>query len=275
MTRIKSILMMAGLALPLTIAPTYTAMAFDGATQAQTEKTNAAPFQPTENVMADVDAMLARASAQGKLGLIVMGGNWCHDSLALATRMGTPELAPILETNYETMLVDVAGLSDNMDVARRFGRPVIYGTPTVLIIDPATQQLVNAHDMHQWRDAESISMADSTAYFTKMATAATRGVPQEAAMAPHYAKMMADIDAFEEAQAKRIYGGFAVVGPMVMMKNGERPENFRSLWVELSKFRYQITKDLTALKAEVRSFAAEGNNSAVLAYPNYTPFSWE
>jgi hypothetical protein len=173
------------------------------------------------------------------------------------------------------MLVDVAGLSDNMDVARRFGLPVIYGTPTVLIVDPATRQLVNAHDMHQWRDADSISMADSTAYFTKMANAETRSTPQEAAMAPHFTQMMANIDAFEEAQAKRIYGGFAVIGPMVMMENGERPENFRSLWVELSKFRYQITKDLASLKADVHSFATKGHMDAVLTYPTYAPFSWE
>ena len=275
MKRFATLLTALPLFLPLLVVPFGAANAVVDATETNVVQRKASPFQPRENAMADVDALLESAAAKGKLGLIIMGGNWCHDSRALVRRMNTPELAPILKDNYETMLVDVAGLNENMDVAKRFGRPVIYGTPTVLIVDPETKRLVNAHDMHQWRDAESISMEDTTSYFTKMAAAETRGAPTDSDLAPHYAAMMADIDLFEKTQAKRIYRAFSVVGPMVMMKNSERPENFRTLWVELSKFRYKITKDLAALKAEVRKFSATGDENAELHFPSYDPFSWE
>jgi len=271
---LTGVLKVSSLILPLCAMPAAAVFAIDGTSNSKEAAVKAPAFPPRKNAMADVDAMLAKASAKGKLGLIVMGGNWCHDSNALARRMSSPKLAPILDANYESMLVDVAGLSDNMDIAKRFGRPVIYGTPTVLIIDPATKQLVNAHDMHQWRDAESISLEDTTAYFTKMVTAETREAPADDQLAPHYAAMMAEIDTFEKVQAGRIYNAFSIVGPMVMMKNKERPENFRDLWVELSKFRYQITKDLSSLKAEVRKFAAQDGH-AELTFPSYEPFSWE
>ena len=261
--------------LPLCALPMGASFAAEEATKSEVEAKSRSPFPARKNAMADIDALLERAASNGKLGLIIMGGNWCHDSQALVRRMSTPELSPILDANYESMLVDVAGLSDNMEVAKRFGRPVIYGTPTVLIIDPATKQLVNAHDMHQWRDAESISLKDTTDYFTKMVSAETRGTPAELADNAQYSKFAAGITAFEKAQAKRIYAAFSIVGPMVMMDNAERPKNFRALWVELSKFRYQITKDLSALDAQARAFVANGDEAGELTYPSYEPFSWE
>ena len=272
---LNSVLKVVSLTLPLCALPVGALYAEGATSKSNAEAENASPFPARKNAMADVDALLARASTNGKLGLIILGGNWCHDSHALARRMNTPELAPILSANYESMLVDVAGLSDNMDVAERFGRPVIYGTPTVLIVDPATKQLVNAHDMHQWRDAESISIEDTKDYFTKMAKAETRGTPTELIGNAHYSKLKAAIADFENAQAKRIYAGFAIVGPMLMMSDDERPENFRKLWVELSKFRYQITKDLSTLDSQARAFVKNGNTDGDLNYPSYKPFSWE
>jgi len=269
------ILKLLALLIPLSVFPSGTVLALDGAAKSNAAAKNRAPFPARENAMADVDALLERASAKGKLGLIIMGGNWCHDSQALVRRMSTPELAPILDENYESMLVDVAGLSDNMDVAKRFGRPVIYGTPTVLIVDPATKQLVNAHDMHQWRDAERISLEETTQYFAKMANSETRGTPAELAGNAQYEKFAAGIAAFERAQSERLYAAFKVVGPMLMMKPSERPANFGKLWIELSKFRYQITNDLSALDAEARSIVSNGDVSGKLSYPSYNPFSWE
>ena len=41
-------------------------------------------YVPSDNPMADVDAILVRARFEDKLALIIMGENWCHDSRALA-----------------------------------------------------------------------------------------------------------------------------------------------------------------------------------------------
>ena len=94
------------------------------------------PFRPTANVMVDVDATLLRAAESGKLGLIIMGANWCHDSQSLVARLDDDALKPLLDEKYETLLVDVGGLEHVSAVIQRFGEQVIYGTPTVLIVDP-------------------------------------------------------------------------------------------------------------------------------------------
>lgn len=53
-------------------------------------------FAVVPDAMADVDAALARASANGKRVLLVMGANWCHDSRALAGWLETPRFAALV-----------------------------------------------------------------------------------------------------------------------------------------------------------------------------------
>ncbi|PCI64664.1 MAG: hypothetical protein COB37_00950 [Kordiimonadales bacterium] len=227
------------------------------------------PFQPTANVMADVDATLLRASESGKLGLIIMGANWCHDSQSLVARLDDDALKPLLDEKYVTLLVDVGGLEHVSAVIQRFGEQVIYGTPTVLIVDPKTETLINKSKLYQWRDAYSISVEETVNYFAEMAARGDTPAPEpenEAVLA-----LLAQVDAFEEEQSKRIYTAFALIGPMVEMPRSDRPDNFNALWKELSRFRYQITRDLTALRAEAKTADA----SSELTFPTYKPFSWE
>ena len=106
-------------------------------------------------------------------------------------------------------------------------------------------------------------------YFTEMATRIEAPAPEAENAAVQ--AILAKIDAFEETQSKRLYTAFALIGPMVEMPASDRPENFNALWKELSSFRYQITKDLTALRAEAQASDA----SSELTLPIYKPFSWE
>jgi len=233
------------------------------------------PFQPSDNVMAEVDQVLAKARAEGKLALIVMGGNWCHDSMGLYHHFQDPELAATLDKNYEKLLVDVGYLDHAMEVIRRFGQPVIYGTPTVLIIDPDTEELLNRESMHRLRDSANMEIDEARTYF---ANTTARSVA-EIDLAPRDPKLMAlyeEIDAFEDQQATRIYQGFAVIGPLLeKSENGNEPDNFREVWREFSKFRYQITDDLAGLRAEARRRVAAGEENIQLDFPVYPAFSWE
>jgi len=233
------------------------------------------PFKPSNNQMNDVTIALEKAKAEDKLGLVIMGANWCHDSLALVSKLHDPNLADIIEKNYETILVDVGELEHGQDVIERFGMPVIYGTPTVLIVDPSSEKQLNRHDMHQWRNAYSIEQAEITAYFKKMGSAETRDIPAADPENSVLMTLLEEVNAFEKAQSKRIYRAFALVGPMLNMKQPERPENFGELWNELRDFRYQITDDLASLREEARNRVAAGETTIALAYPSYEPFSWE
>jgi len=126
-------------------------------------------YLPSAQPMEDIDKTLANAKANNKLALIVMGANWCHDSRSLATKLYLPEVKETIESNYELMFVDVGYLTKIKEVITRFGMPVIYATPTVLIIEPNTEALINGHNMHIWRDADKVSVSDTHQYFTDIA----------------------------------------------------------------------------------------------------------
>ncbi|MEX0298874.1 MAG: hypothetical protein AB3N28_07375 [Kordiimonas sp.] len=235
------------------------------------------PFQPSANVMADVDDVLVRAKSSGKLALIVMGANWCHDSQGLLAHFKEEEMEAVLERHYERLLVDVGLLDSGADVNRRFGLPVIYGTPTVLIVDPNNERLLNGKDMQQWYNAASIGLDDTVAYFVSKTVPTVRhaAVADDMVNSEVLKKLLSEIDRFEAEQAERIYRGFEIVGPMVAMERHERPKNFYRLWEQLRVLRYKIPDDLVTLRAMARRRVALGETDIELDFPTYPPLEWE
>lgn len=231
-------------------------------------------YLPSDNPLADVDAVLVRAKVENKLALIVMGANWCHDSRALASRLQKPKLQPIIEKNYELEFIDVGYLDTGMEVITRFGQPVIYGTPTVLIIDPQSEQVINFDSSPRWRNAHSISMKDTVAYFSQMA--AIRSNHDNEPVSPQLEVLQSEIVAFERAQSERLYEAFAVVGPMLKLyEQDNAPDEFDDYWKSLAKMRAQITDDLAELRTEARRRSGTGETNIVLSYPEYPAFAWE
>ena len=121
---------------------------------------DATPFAEGRDAMADVEAALARAQERGTRVLLVMGGNWCHDSRALAGWLETPRFAELVAARYEPVYVHVAypdgGERTNIAVARRFGIEDLPGTPNVFVILP-DGTLVNPDSVTTWRNAASRS----------------------------------------------------------------------------------------------------------------------
>lgn len=241
--------------------------------EGEEEKT---PFHPSENIMGDVDATITAAKNGGKLALIIMGANWCHDSQGLIGKFDTPQMKAVLGQHYEVLLVDVGLLDTGSEVNRRFGMPVIYGTPTVMIVDPNNERLLNDKDLQQWYNAASISLEDTVEYFTSKTLPTIRHAASGDFVASDTLKSLLDeIDAFEEEQAKRIYRGFEVIGPMVGMERDERPHNFYRLWEQLRVLRYRIPDDLITLRAMARRRVAQGETNIKLDFPEYPPLEWE
>ena len=122
----------------------------------------AASFDPSLDAGALVENAMARARADGKKVLLVMGANWCHDSRALAGWLGTPRFRQLVSEKYELAFVDVGtpqtGNGRNLDIARRFGIEV-KATPTVLILS-STGELLNADTAESWNNASTRSEAE-------------------------------------------------------------------------------------------------------------------
>jgi hypothetical protein len=122
------------------------------------------PFDESADAMQDVDAALLSARSTGKMPLLVLGGNWCHDSRGLAAKFETEPLKSLIDAQYQTVWVDVGHRDRNLDVAGRFGVAKIIGTPTVIILSPDAEPL-NLSTVHDWRTADSRSLGDAVAYF--------------------------------------------------------------------------------------------------------------
>lgn len=248
-------------------------LAVSPATAAETDP-DGRLFESSANPLDDVRQALGRAVDGDRLALIVLGGNWCHDSRALAARMNRSPLAEVIEQHYEPVFVDAGFLDKGRDVLQQFGVEQYYATPTVLIVDPSTGRLINDQDRHVWANAYNVDMASSVAYFEKWAnSAAVVDAPPDSA---ELRRVYAEIDEFERQLAERVDAGYAVVGPMLeAYKAGKPPENFEASWNELRDFRMAIPDDIRALRDEAIRQASEGSEEIRLAYPVYPPLSWE
>lgn len=146
-----------------TLALVATAMIPAGAAQALLPGSDGAivardtadvPYDASRDAQADVDAALAAARTSGKHALVVMGGSWCHDSMALWYIFHDTRFAAMLAERYELVWVNVGHRDRNIDIARRFGLDGIHGTPTVLILTP-DGTATNLEDAPSWRNAAS------------------------------------------------------------------------------------------------------------------------
>lgn len=116
-------------------------------------------YDPTEDAASELEFRLKGTAISGKKLLIIMGGNWCHDSAALANLIDSPRFVGMITQNYEVLFVDVGvpqtGNGRNLDIAKRFGIKKIKGTPTVLVVSPEGKLLNSKKDAASWRNAAS------------------------------------------------------------------------------------------------------------------------
>lgn len=233
-------------------------------------------YLPSHDPMAAVAAVIEAAKKNDKLALVIMGANWCHDSRGLASRFHQEPMKTVIDENYETIFVDVGYLNKGKSIIESLGPPVYYATPTVLIIDPVSGQMVNENNRHQWADAFSISMEDTVAYFEQMAAvdlAPLRAGNQESA---DLQQLLDEIDKFEQTQADRLYKAYAILGPMLKeYKEGNKEAFSESTWDEVRDFRYKVAADIDDLREQAREREAAGESNVALIYPTYPPFSWD
>jgi hypothetical protein len=126
--------------------------------------TGGAVYDPARNADADVAAAVERARASGRMVMIVLGGNWCHDSRGLAEHFAEPDFQTMLSQRYEIVYVDVGHRDRNLQIPARYGVNALQGTPTVLILSPEGQ-LLNRGTASSWRNAASRGRANIFAHF--------------------------------------------------------------------------------------------------------------
>jgi protein disulfide-isomerase len=96
------------------------------------------PYPEVARAKADIDAALATAKQSNKRVLVDFGANWCPDCKVLDINLKKPENAALLRDRYVVVHVNVGekGVTDNFDVAERYGIPLKKGVPALAVLAP-------------------------------------------------------------------------------------------------------------------------------------------
>jgi thiol-disulfide isomerase/thioredoxin len=129
------------------------------------------PYDETANADKVVAMAMARARAAHKLLIIDLGGNWCGDCRILAATVELPELKAFVDRHFEMVTVDVGRFDKNLQIPARYGiTERLEGVPALLVVDPATDRLVDAGHIAALADARHMSpqaLADWLAQWAK------------------------------------------------------------------------------------------------------------
>ena len=98
----------------------------------------AQPLYPAiDRAKTDVAAALKEAKGTHKRVIVDFGGDWCTDCKILDINLKKPENAALLAKHFVMVHVNVGakGITDNFDVAERYGIPLEKGVPALAVLD--------------------------------------------------------------------------------------------------------------------------------------------
>ncbi|MDC8830758.1 hypothetical protein [Alteromonas gilva] len=214
-------------------------------------------YQRHDNEQAVLNEALGNARQASTLVAVVLGAQWCHDSRALADFMQSPALAtPLAE--FEMVTIDVGFLENKKSLIAQLDYPAYFATPTLLLVDPATQQVVNRASLIRWQNAHNES-ADALASYLQHAL--QQWQQQQTPVPPTTA-----IAAFENAQADELYRHYAKLGKLLALENeGEAVPTLNDKWRQVKTYRMQLQQDII----DMHNKGETGDN-----LPTYAPISW-
>ena len=85
----------------------------------------------------DLDAAMKEAAKTQRRVLVEFGGNWCGDCIVLDRYFHDAANAELLRKHYVLVHVNVGdkGITDNFDVAERYGIPLKKGVPALAVLE--------------------------------------------------------------------------------------------------------------------------------------------
>jgi len=87
------------------------------------------------NAREEVRLALSRAAKARKRVLVVFGADWCYDCHVLDKAFRRPDIAPVLNSNFEVVHVDVGQGDKNQDLMNEYQVPMSRGIPGIAVLD--------------------------------------------------------------------------------------------------------------------------------------------
>jgi thioredoxin 1 len=108
-------------------------------------------YRADANPAHDIRRALATAAKQHKNVLLDFGGNWCIDCHVLENAFHQPRIAPLLNSNYIVVHVDVGKYDKNLDLAKKYHVNLQKGVPSLAVLDAMGKVLYATGDFERAR----------------------------------------------------------------------------------------------------------------------------
>jgi thiol:disulfide interchange protein len=108
-------------------------------------------YRADANAAQEIRQALAAAGKQHKNVLLDFGGNWCLDCHVLDNAFHQPRIAPLLDSNYILVHVDVGKYEKNLDLAKKYHVDLEKGVPSLAVLDAKGNVLYATRDFERAR----------------------------------------------------------------------------------------------------------------------------
>jgi len=108
-----------------------------------------------------------RAAKAHKRVLVVFGADWCYDCHVLDQAFHQPDVAPLLQKNFQVVHVDIGedGKKNN-SLAANYHVPLDKGIPALAVLD-ADGKLLYSQENGEWESARSMDPDDVISFLEK------------------------------------------------------------------------------------------------------------
>jgi thioredoxin 1 len=114
----------------------------------------------------EIQQALTQAAKDHKHVLIVFGANWCFDCHVLDKQLASPQVAPVLNKNYEVVNVNVGRGGKNRDITERYEVAINHGIPALTVLD-SDGKILFTQRHSEFVDARNLTPDDLLEFLNK------------------------------------------------------------------------------------------------------------
>jgi thiol:disulfide interchange protein len=92
-------------------------------------------YPANANAGDEIREAVASAIKPHKRILLVFGGNWCMDCHVLDNAFHQPTIAPLLNSNFVVVHIDIGKYDKNLEVAKKYHVDLEKGVPSIAVLE--------------------------------------------------------------------------------------------------------------------------------------------
>jgi hypothetical protein len=125
-----------------------------------------AHLYPAGDARSEIHDAVARASREHKNVLLVFGADWCYDCHVLDKAFHRPDVAAVLNPNFEVADIDIGEGNKNLDIAAQYEVALNRGVPAVAVLD-SKGALLYSQKSGEWERARALAPQDLLEFLNK------------------------------------------------------------------------------------------------------------